>query len=448
MSATERFDALGLLAARTRAQAVFGDVDIGSAAINVNTTSAVNAIPQAAVQIDLARLAGRILEYAAPLTLSAARPGGSELLFAGSVLDATPENDLVTVSASGDPRLQEQMVGVLATWALPVPEHFHVLGRGAGLADAQLNVEGLDALPVEVFEVIAPLTGVEVPEPVSVGAVRLLPAGRAAGALEHVALDADLRREFESAGAYALCMQTATRTLDAEDAAIEQVDAALGWLMASSRYGLARLPGGEPVRYERGQARAIAARGPLVLARGLRTGRGWLRTRGAASNIDPLRAARRGVGTLPPGVPFDPARVRILARFAEATRAPDPLVAMSALAGVLDSYVRQRAAPAPPLGEGELRTLADAVPGELESRERARLQERVGELAEPSSSERLRVALQADGVPVTARERTMLEEILAAAERLSVHEVEHAFAVVARLVMFAATEASPPATAV
>ncbi len=436
MSAAEQFDALGLLAARTRAQAVFGGVDIGSAAINVNTTSAVNAVPEAAVQIDLGRLAGRILEYAAPLAVSAARPGGSKLLFAGSVLSATPQSDLVTVSASGEPRLQEQMVGVLATWALPVPEHFHVLGRGAGLAGTQLNIEGLDDLPVEVFEVIAPISSVEVHAPVTVGPVRLLPAGRAAGAIQHVALDPDLRRQFESVEAYALCMQTATRTLDAEDAAIEQIDAALGWLMASSRYGLARLPGGEPVRYERGQARATARRGPLVLARGLRTGRGWLRTRAAVSNIDPLRVGRSEMPGLPPGVPFDPAWVRTLARFAAAARAPDQVLAVSALAAVLDSYARQRAAHSTPFGESELQALLDALPSDLEPR----LKERVGELAQPSGSERLRAALQEDGVPLTAQERILLEGILAApaaaAERLSVHEVDHAFAVAARLVMF------------
>jgi hypothetical protein len=440
MNAAERFDALGLLSARTRPQAVFGDVDIGSAAIKVNTTRAVNAVPAATVQIDLSRLAGRILEYAAPLAVSAGRPGGSELLFAGSVLGATPQRDLVTVSASGEPGLHEQMVGVLATWALPVPEHFHVLGRGAGLADTQLNIAGLEELPVEVFEVIAPLSGVQLQAPVTVGAVRVLPAGRAAGALEHLVLDSQLRHQFEGAEAYGLCMQTARRALDAEDAAIGQIDAVLGWLMASSRYGLARLPGGRPVHYERGQARATAERGPLVLVRGLRTGRGWLRTRGAASNIDPLRVARPEAPGLPAGVPFDPARVRTLARFAAAAGAPGLLLAMSALAAALDSYARQRAAPPAPLGEGGLQVLLDALPGDLEPGRRARIQERIRELAQPSGSERLRAALQEDGVPLTARERMLLEGILAApvasAERLSAREVEHAFAVAARLVVF------------
>jgi hypothetical protein len=440
MSIADRFDALGLLAERTRAQAVFGGVDVGSTALKVNTTSAVNALPEATLEIDLDRLAGRILEYAAPLAISAARPGGSKLLFAGSVLSATPKGDLVTLAASGEPRLREQMMGVFVTWSLPVPEHFHVLSRSAGLADAQLNIAGLDELPVEVFEVIAPLSGVEVQTPVTVGPVRLLPTGRVANALNHVVLEPDLRRQFESAGAHALCMRTARRTLDAENAAIEQIDAALGWLMACSRYGLARLPGGEPVSYERGQARASGGRGPLVLVRGLRTGRGWLRTHAATSNTDPLRAERPKMPPLPPGVPFNSPQIQTLARFAAAARAPDRPLAICSLAAALDSYARHRGEPPAPLDASQLQALVDALPGDLEPRRRTRVRERVNELAQPSGSERLRAALHEDRVPLTARERVLLEEILtapvAAAERLSAQEVEHAFAVAARLVVF------------
>ncbi len=247
-------DALGLLAGRRTTSVRFGAIEVGPALKGAHMTSAMNKMPDADLVLDVERTTTPP-DYFGGLAVVVEDGGQRIPRFTGSVVSASPTGDGVSVRALGGISLAESLIGGMTSRGLPNFELVYVLARSGGLRDEQLNIEGLDTLPRETFEVTAPIDGVELDRAVDFAGVRFLPPDVAARVLAALDASEDLRAAFE-APAYALALVTAERTLAAEEQGLMEIDVALAWLTARLRYGLATLPDGLPLAFERSESLA------------------------------------------------------------------------------------------------------------------------------------------------------------------------------------------------
>jgi len=404
-------DALGLIAARSGTHVAFGDVITSPAVSNLKSQTTLNDVPTAGLRLDLLLTGGQPIDYMAPVRLGRVEAGSHSLLFTGNALSATPSAEQVDVSLNAMPELRESRVGEFATWRVPVPEHFHVLSRSAGLTDEQINIEGLDSLPRELFEIATPVRGIVVDTPVPVGGVRFLPSAVMEPALRALEVPEEFADPFTDADGAVLAFATAQRMLDAEEDGIAELDFVLSWLTARARYALTRWPDRTPRRYLRAAARALPQRGALVWVRGLATGRQWIRNRdpiAAESQLD-LDPGRRAASQAPPrDLTLQERQALISLR--RAAGASDQIQAVTALWEAIEFYVAGVSPPAD-FDDATLRSLRKRLPSGLAPRLRERVVMAVNRLNEPPLLTRLREATERDGVPLSDGEWQLLSAL-------------------------------------
>lgn len=441
LDATAELDAFGLLAGRRRMSILFGAVEAGPALVRANMTSALNQVPDADVVIDLKRLPAPV-DYFAGLRVLAIDGERTIPRFAGAVVSAAPTTEGVSVSALGAVSLVERMTGVTVTRAVPTAELFHLLARSGGLREEQLNVEGLESLPRETFEVLAPIDGLTVEVATDFANVRILPRPVGLRALSALEITDELRAQFD-APAYALALVTSQRMYDAEEEGLAAIDLALAWLTVRLRYGLAELPDGSALAFSREQSLTHVVRRDLVAVRGLGSTRQWLRqptalTRQGSLSLD--RADVRLAGGLRPLTLQERQALLALTR---ATSETDLLARVHALWEAIEFYATEATVPVM-FSKPEVKAIRAALPDSLSDKQLARAKERIGQFNEPSLMVRLRALLDDEGVPISDAELELLlalrklrndvvhgrASVLPAAE-----DVEYAISIVARMLV-------------
>jgi len=449
VGATEAdLDALGLVAARRRISVSFGPIEVGPALAGANISSAMNKMPDADVFLDVERLTTPP-DYFGGLAVVAEEQGERFPRFTGSVVSATPAAGSVTVKALGGVSLAESLIGGLAARGLPNFELVYVLARSGGLRAEQLNIEGLDTLPRETFEVVAPVDGVELDDAVDFGGVWFVPPTIAARVLSAVDIGDEMRAAYE-APAYALALVTASRTLDAEEQGLAEIDLALAWLSARLRYGLATLPDGRLLPFRRSESLAQPTRRDLVAVRGLLTTRQWLRrpaTVAESRTVALIPDGARLQADMPPLTLQD--RLALLA-FARATREPDPLARVHALFEAIEFYASGVSVPEL-FSKTERKTLISSLPQTLNDEQQKRALHLVGNLNNAPLRIRLMQALDDEDVPMASGELDLLWRLRELrndvvhgrkSELPAAEDVEHATSIVARMLVYrAATRA-------
>src|SRR5206468_1664744 len=84
-------------------------------------------------------------------------------VFTGYVVEAIADRDALRVTCSASPALQEPMTGQMVSKA-PALDLIYALLRQAGIPDQRLRLQGLEQLPVEIFEVAVPIAGLALSE--------------------------------------------------------------------------------------------------------------------------------------------------------------------------------------------------------------------------------------------------------------------------------------------
>lgn len=440
----EEFDELGLLANRGDAEVRFGAVDVRAAMKGGTFHEAISELPQASLRLDACFARGLLIDYLAPVTAAFGSP--TRPRFLGDVLSAVPAGDAIELDLSSMPELRESMIGALATWNVPDYEVMHVLTRSAGLTEAQISIEGLDELPVEVFEIAAPVNGLSIETPTTVGTVRLVPFATVAGALTTLTEDAEMIGPFERAGCVALSTASASRMLDAEAIGLSELDHALSWLAVGFRYGLSHWPDGEPRQFDRGAFRALPERADRVWLRGVMSGRQMLRNPSDLPMRPELDLSLLHLDVEPPsGLSVqDRQAIEALRRAAGAN---DPIQAVTALWDAIEFYVAGTVGHKA-FSDPELKALRKVVPKSLAPPLRARAIESINRLNQLPLLSRLRAAIDEDAVPTDDDEWAMLQRLRrsrnalvhgAGAESVSPpREILRAIAFVARLLVYRA----------
>ena len=370
-----------------------------------------NKMPLARLRLDLALAPAGPLDYQSVVRLGRQHAGEDTTYFSGAVVRADPQGSQVEMECVGIPAMQEAVIGALVTTRLPIEEHFHVLSRSAGLPETQVNIAGLDRMPLEVFEVVVPVRGVTVRDPTRVGRVTLVPSETGTTVLGTTAVSDELAEEFSAADCHALTLVTARRTLDAEDAALADIDAALGWLVARARYGLAWLPDGQPQRYHRESRRSRPVRLDLVAVRGLRTGRQWLRSVGPRTQEAVLDLADDPLLTTPRLTAELTVQERqALLAVERASTSNDAVAAATAFSEALEFYVGGVEFP-DVYTRDQRKRLCAAVPDDLPPDVQRRAKRALTHLNQRPLLERLRLVTNRDGVPLSEGEWHLIKDI-------------------------------------
>jgi hypothetical protein len=252
---------------------------------------------------------------------------------------------------------------------------------------------------------------VKIEEPVSIGRVRLLPAGDVSRLADGLGPD-ELKELYSGAQAYALVLQNAKTLFEAESEGVLAAALALAWLTVRAHYSSAALPGGYPRSFRRAWTRSRVSRREAVVVRGIATGRRWLRSPRDVHDrpvLIPKEIGDLHSLPLPPDVPV--VMREALSAWHRAAEETDPLAAVVALWEALESYASGARVPKVFPDKAVRRALKSRAIEGLEGDQRRRMEDVFGMLNQPPLLVRLKAALEADGVPYTEDELEMLQRL-------------------------------------
>lgn len=437
-------DFLGLAKVGPRPTVFFGTTEAAPGLIRGTTSSAINTMPDAHLLLDDSCVSGPI-DYFAPLQVGARFDERVIPRFSGSVTTAEPTEEGIVVTALGGASMAETLLGRTAATRVPTAELVYLLARTGGVDDDHLNVQGLDDLPTEIFEVVTPIDGLHVEKPTTFAGARLLPRDHGVRVLAGLELDDELREPFD-APAYALALVTRRHMYSAEEDGLAEIDLALAWLTTRLRYGLARLPDGAPLSFSRSQSLHSVNRRDLVCVRGLSTRRQWLREPTSRTAVEMLSL---GIGDprLDPNLrPMTMPERQALLALRRAAMETDPIGCLLAVWEAVEFFCSGKKV-AKLFAKDELAVLKELVPTSLTEGQTKKLVRTIETLNDPPLMARLQALIDEQGVPITDGEWRLLEalrkmrnDVVHGRDRtppLPEH-LDQAVSVVARLLVYAA----------
>lgn len=423
---------------------LFGEVDVGAAVLNVQTKNAVNTLASATFELDLSLVGETTVDYFAEVQVVADHEGSSYPLFTGNVVAVEADGDVVSVRCSAGVALTEQFMHALASSNTEYVDVLYLVLRQSGLSEEKMQLDGLDQLPVEPFEITVPVDGAAAVREKAVEDVRLLPPQDVAEALKSLEVPETLSSQFLGAPLYARAFEVGSRGYDVERRGLLAIDLALAWLAVRAKYGLARLPSGEPASFERQQARALPTRRGVVLVRGLDSGRIWLRGVGATGGDTELQLENAAIfsPTLPSNITTQDRQSVLACR--RAAGDDDSLARIGALWEAIEFYVAETKLPEM-FSKSERKSVRTSLPDGLSGEQLRRIDGWLGELNSAPLLARLTAAIAADGVPVDAGELTVLKRLRTlrndavhgrGAELPGRDEVDRAVSIVSRMLVY------------
>jgi hypothetical protein len=421
-------------------------VDVGQAARGLTAKTSIEELPSAEFVLDLDAVPGAPdvpVDYLAEVQISVAWESREDVIFTGRVLSATPTEEGIAVRCGGGVALEEQLLPPFGTWNVQAADIIYLITRSAGLSPERLAIAGLEDLPVEVFEVAVPVTGVAVGVPSRLGPVRFLPPADGEGLLYGTRPRDELRQRFFEGDGYCVACVTAKTMFEAEQAALADIDAAVSWLAVRTRYGHARLPGGESLTFRRESSHSQPGFLPVLVGYGMKTNRTWMRVTGMSRDNHTLSLTDFTTPSLPTSLTIQDRQALLACR--RAATEGDPLARIAALWEAIEYYAARTKVPRL-FSHAELDAIGVSLEAaDLSEMQAIRAREAVASMNTPPLLTRLRAAVAADGVPISDQEIALLQRL----RRLrndAVHgrgsatpeleEIEHAVSVVSRMLAF------------
>lgn len=419
---------------------LFGAVDVSSAVRNSTINNALNEIASANVVLDASAPAVGIIDFSAPVII--ARGGVGERLFTGSAVQASSVGDELHVSCSSGPELREPLSGARVS-RVGALQAMYALLRDSGFPDDRMQIQGLDDLPLQVVEVIAPVEGLGLDRRVRLGSVTFLPSGgvTAIGASlgPHELIDDFVGRET-----FAVTYVTTARLAAAERAGLRQIDAAIAWSNVRLRYAGGAMPDGGRRDWDRTNLRRVATRSDMVAVRGMSTGEVWLRQlRPKPTTAVTLAAGGHTEAAVAVGRRADTGIRAAVGAAARAATSTDALTRITSISEALEFYVGKTHVPAL-FTKAELKQLRNSAKA-LSGDKRERVNAMIGNLNTPPLLARLRYRLAQDAVPVSEDEVDVLVRVRGRRNGL-VHgkcddavddDLDHAVALLSRILLYA-----------
>ncbi|WP_143681403.1 hypothetical protein [Streptomyces sp. 2R] len=421
----------------------FGAVDVSSAIISITVNAKLNAISEARIVIDGKSSVISRLDFASQITVEQVVGENSRIVFTGFAVEAKVSGGRIEAVCTAIPEFSERRVSPMATVGVPATEMIYTLAKGGGLGDEQLEIHGIEELPTEVFEIIAPVEGMQIDKSVRVGEVTF--AGREFLNLEGMP-EANSAAEFSEFSCYAVTYATSSLLLSAETLALQEIDLSLAWLTVRSRYSVAPLPGGRIGGWERASMFVAPRRGPFVYVRGLRTKRRWLRVPEQEVQLTKLEPTSKHLDLTHPSLSrIIPLNIRqALIAAARASREKDSITRVTALWEAIEFYVGKTSVP-DIFSKADRRAIRRALPEFSDQHKTKRLEMLLGDLNNPPLFVKFRRRVSLDGAPVSQSDVDLLAKLRKVRNDVvhgrspvepDVHEVNQGVAIVSRILVF------------
>lgn len=255
-----------------------GEIDVSEAIVKLNTSIATSQEGTATLFLNSAYPTLNDIDYTNLVTISAARGGTLHPIFTGDVASVhVSDEDQLVVECANMTAFREIALGHLEGKNCAA-DIVYSLARSAGLDDARIKMEGYGTPPLEEFQVVAPINGIDLQKEVRVSGILFRPARVG---LPEICSQFDLTGEaldFTQGSAFAIALVPARKLHDAQEIGLAAIDDALSWLVVRSRYSSSVGPDGSLTSWSRSQMRFSPVRGRLVCVAGLTTTRAWLRS--------------------------------------------------------------------------------------------------------------------------------------------------------------------------
>lgn len=350
-------------------------------------------------------------DYQSEVEISASSGTNRHVMFTGYVDRVLPEGGSTRICLVSRSRFASEVsLGGFGYRNVHAEEIVWALTQYIGFPSNNITIQGWTPGPTELFEVAVAVDGISVDRSVALGKVTLLPDGTVSQLANGMKPDL-LRDRYAEGPVWALVFSEAETLLEAERKGVRQINLALAWLTARTRYSSVSLPGGVPHAFRRHWTLSRLSPRDVVVVRGLSSNRRWLRAlqgipvspQLAAGEIESL-----GSPAFPSEIPTQLA-VAILAwqRAAEAT---DPVEALVALWEAIEFYVSGTR------GEklftkNELKTVRERAIEGLSDDQGRRVEQVLRMLNQAPLMERLREVLEEEGVPHSNEELDLLRRV-------------------------------------
>ncbi len=371
--------------------------------------TSIHDLPKADVTVNTDQVHSTPVDYLQPVEI---RNALGEEAFNGNVQRATPDGSKVELECIGGISLTESIMPAYVAQDCSHIEIVYTAAREAGFSDDRMVIQGLDDLPCEAIEVVAPLIGVSVPAPVKVGDVEFAPATAAQDVLARFNPRPDLADEFERATGVARAYVVGARLLDAEQEGLEQIELALGWLTVRGNFGFAMLPKGTLQRFDRAHALARCRRLPVVAVCGTEAARRWLRrpvTDRVERQLDLSPEAQLDHPALSSELAASDANAVLAAR--RAILPGEPIQRLHALWEAFEFYVGSKTLPSL-FSDEDRKDILDAVKDRLSATQRNRLIQMVnGPLNDTPLMGKLLATLEEEAIELSEPEASALRRL-------------------------------------
>jgi hypothetical protein len=418
----------------------FGATDASALLLDAHTKQSINELSTAEVLLRLDDSFAEPIELFAEVKISAFDDDGDTRdLFTGSVVEASPDGDVVRVRLQTMPQLTERNVPPFWSHQVDAGELIHSTLRDSGHPEERMQIQGLDEIAEEAMLAVIPIVGVDLAEQVTIGPISFVPNGEAALAYadRHV-LDLVYQPLVETP-VHAVFTTTARLLRDAEANAVEATDVVLAYLQLAGHCGLLFPPGGGALHFHRDDARVRPRRGAVVAVEGLSSGRCWVRVPEDRTPPLDLTLSSAAAPRLETELTLPERQALIAWRRAAAER--DPVAAATALSDALEFYAAGASAPEL-FTEEELQALRESIPA-LEQHKTNVVRDAIGRLNSAPLKRRLIEATKRDGTALAPAELDFLWKRIRSARNDAVHgkggkaptlpEIELALSLVARL---------------
>ncbi len=389
----------------------FGEVEVTEGVVSAKVTNSINEPASVEVVISKAALLDANPDYQAEAQVFVDTDEGLHLLFTGFTVAAEPNEAGTLITATTDTqKLRETKTGGLSFSRVDDLEVLWAILRSSGMEDDKIQIEGFEPGPLEVFEVASALDGITIERPTAIGDVRMLPEGRVSRMADGMGPE-ELEHRYNGGSAWAFTLRTARTLFEAEMEGLREIDAALAWLTTRTHYSGVRLPKGGARRFRRDWTMARISRRDVVVARGVCTGRRWLRSPlGIAYRPELVIHEVEDLESLPLPPDISPQMREAFSAWRRAAEESDPLAAVVALWECVEFYVSGVSVDEL-FTKPERRVVLRRATEGLRGMQLERTREVVGRLNEAPLLVRLRAALEQDGVPCTEGELALLREL-------------------------------------
>ena len=409
-------------------------------------------MPDAEVTLDVNLLGSAPIDFWSAVTFDVIGEGSGQRLFAGAVQDASGRESLV-LDCEGAVELAEHNRGSIVAAEVDTAELLRTIMRQIGLPEDTISLSGSEQHPrtQERFDVFVPLRGLAVVNSVKVGRITIAPVPDGQEPLDALNLAEErvrpLADEYRNATAYAVASVNADALDTAEEQGYAAVETTMAWLVARQRYGFLRLPNGTTQTFSRTQALQNVRYGPVVLVRGEKTRRQWLRWIHDAGRLTVTDLTDESE-VMRPALPedLDLADERALRALMRAVNEPGLQQQVQALSEALEAYVAGVEVPEL-FSKAQRKELRELAPGWLGAKQKDKFEKAINGINTPPFGVRLSERLDRDGVPLTDEERGLLFGTLRSARNDVAHgrvvkrpptrdEVLRGISVVSRALLF------------